>query len=271
VPEPVLGIDHVVIGVTDLEAAGASLSDVLGRAPSWRGRHLTYGTANVLYRLDNAYLELLALDPNAQSGGAWTEYLRSFLVGTGVGLFALALSTADVEATIRAVRERGLPAEDPAAGEGVDLMTGAVRRWRNARVPPAATPGTALFFIQHDSPAEALPPAPFEAAVESAAMTVLALSFEAAAPDGATVLWRDRVGLMQAPAGGFALSNARLMPLAGPATAPRWRRLVLGVSSVAAAVERLKGRYELAVGDFEEASGVRVACCGVDLLLAERL
>jgi len=57
-----LSFDHVIIGVADLEAAAAALGRVLGRTPSWRGRHPTYGTANVLFRLGSAYVELLAPD-----------------------------------------------------------------------------------------------------------------------------------------------------------------------------------------------------------------
>ena len=53
-------LDHVVIAVRDLDAAAQSYARLLGRAPSWRGVHPGAGTSNVLFRLENSYLELLA-------------------------------------------------------------------------------------------------------------------------------------------------------------------------------------------------------------------
>ena len=67
-------LDHLVIAVRDLAAATDVYARLLGRRPSWRGSHPTYGTANTLFRLENVYVELLAPQrPGAVSGrlGAW--------------------------------------------------------------------------------------------------------------------------------------------------------------------------------------------------------
>jgi catechol 2,3-dioxygenase-like lactoylglutathione lyase family enzyme len=53
-------LDHVVIAVNDLDAAAATYGRLLGREPSWAGRHPEMGTANRLFRLDDVYVELLA-------------------------------------------------------------------------------------------------------------------------------------------------------------------------------------------------------------------
>ena len=53
-------IDHIIIAVPDLTEASNDYSALLGRAPSWRGAHPDYGTANTLFKLDNTYIELLA-------------------------------------------------------------------------------------------------------------------------------------------------------------------------------------------------------------------
>ena len=53
-------IDHIIIAVHDLAEASADYCALLGRAPSWRGAHPDYGTANTLFKLDNTYIELLA-------------------------------------------------------------------------------------------------------------------------------------------------------------------------------------------------------------------
>lgn len=273
---PPLSLDHVVIGVAELEASATELSRLLGRGPSWRGRHPTYGTANVLYRLDNAYLELLAPDPLAAGSGGWTQHLRWFLEERGEGLFAVAFSTPDVSATVEAVRHNGMAVEDPALGEGVDLTTGAVRRWSNARIPPVETHGTSAFFIEHRSPPEALPVAPFLAETPLAVGTVTAVSIESADVPAASRMWREVVGLAEtslADGRRFDLANAALYlwPGSGEADAPhRWRRLVLGAPNLPALIERLSGlglRPER--GDFPEGRGVRVERCGVDLLITE--
>jgi hypothetical protein len=272
---PTLSLDHVVIAVTDLHTATTELSRLLGRSPSWRGRHPPYGTANVLYRLDNAYLELLAPDPGGVST-TWSAQLRRFLALRGDGLYAVALGTTEIAATLTAVRERGLSVQEPAAGEGVDLISGASRRWSNARVPQEETGGTSLFFIEHYSPREALPPAPPVADPSVAVSAVAALSIETADAAGATKLWHDQVGLPLAQTeGGWRLDfgNAALLLFAGAgeAEAPhRWQHFVLAAPRLTGLADRLeRDRLPFEQGEFREGSGVRLDCCGVDFLIVE--
>src|SRR3954447_4065274 len=95
---PALSLDHVVIAAEDLDGAEQEMTRLLGRRPSWRGRHPLYGTANVLYRLDDAgaSLELLGVDPDATGDGAWTEFLKGHLLERGPGIFSIAMQTPDV-------------------------------------------------------------------------------------------------------------------------------------------------------------------------------
>ena len=150
-----LSLDHLVIAVRDLECATESYRKLLGLSPSWRGRHPTYGTANVLFRLDNTYLELLA--PAEAGESPWLRALHEHLDTRGEGLYAIALGTEDIDGAVASARERGVDVAYPAAGEGVDLDTGARREWANARIAPASTRGVHAFFIQHRSPPDALP------------------------------------------------------------------------------------------------------------------
>lgn len=152
-------LDHVVIAVRDLESATADYSELLGRDPSWRGSHPKWGTANTLFRIDNTYIELLARAGGKTKDTRWSGELSRFLEG-GEGVYALALGTSDLKASVKGLRNRGIPVDDPSDGEGIDEMTGATRRWRNATVPLTSTNGTRIFFIEHKSPPEALAPAP---------------------------------------------------------------------------------------------------------------
>jgi hypothetical protein len=285
-----LTLDHVIIGVEDLGRGAAELSRVLGRRPSWRGRHPTYGTANVLFRLDNAYLELLAPDPEAAAGAAgsragqaWAGSLGRFLISRGGGLFSIALQTADVFAAAERARSRGLPVEEPLPGSGIDLDTGARREWVNARIPPEATRGARCFFIEHRSPADALPPAPLDAPAATAAASVAAVVTGSREVEGARRMWREVFGLREEPASGgwrFDLGNATLFLQETPSAASAqeggegqpdsWLALVLTVGDMDGAAARLRGAG-IAVEPAEAAgfAGIALDACGARLLLTE--
>lgn len=189
-------LDHLVLAVRDLDAATRDYTALLGRSPSWRGAHATYGTANTLFRIDNTYIELLAVDAAGKKNARWAGELSRFLDENGEGLYAIALGVDDVDQTARLMRERGLDVLDPADGSGVDEMTQAHRAWRNAQVRVASSHGVRLFFIQHHSPADALPPAPVVATASGAEavrrldhIVVLSADIEAARQ-----LWVDVIG-----------------------------------------------------------------------------
>ncbi len=273
---PELRLDHVVIGVEDLEEAATELTRVLGRAPSWRGRHPTYGTANVLYRLDNAYLELLAPDATNDARSAWAGSLGHFLNDRGAGLFAIALATDDAAATAAAVRTRGLAVDDPLPGEGVDLDTGAVRRWANARIPPELSRGTRAFFIEHRSPPDALPPAGLGGKAPACARCVVALVIESSDVEGARKLWRDAFALPEQAEGEswrYDLGNTAVALQAGAGDAAgtdRWLRRVLGVPSITALADRLDAQgLDFEQGDFTEGWGIRARPCGAEVVFLE--
>ncbi len=149
-------LDHVVIAVQDLDAATEDYTALLGREPSWRGEHPKYGTKNTLFRIDNTYIELLSLGAG-KGDKRWAGELSRFFQNSGDGLYALALGTSDVNAAVREARDNGLDVLDPSDGEGVDLISGARRQWRNAQVPLKSSNGARIFFIQHKSPPDALP------------------------------------------------------------------------------------------------------------------
>jgi len=146
-------LDHVIVGVRDLDAATKAYTTLLGRAPSWRGTHPGMGTANALFRLDNTYLELLG--PTGEGGSA--SMLRARLDSDGEGLIGMAFGTDDAEACARELRARGLSPTDPIAGTGRDPERPHERAWRNVILPPNESRGPLVFAIEHLSTPDALP------------------------------------------------------------------------------------------------------------------
>ena len=247
-----LTLDHLVIAVRDLETASANYQRLLGRKPSWHGRHPAYGTANVLFRLDSCYVELLAPgdEPN---DSPWLAALHRHLEAHGEGLYAIALGTGDIDATVASARAQGVSVLDPAPGDGVDHASGGTRQWRNARIAPEAARSVNAFFIQHSSPADALPvaePAANGNAVSGVDHTVLLSSDTGAS----LAFWRDALGLdlrltLDRP-GGRQLNFLRLgdsiLELAGeaaperPGESDRLWGIAYRVDDVAATVARLR-------------------------------
>lgn len=59
-------IDHLVVACRNLEQGDDFLRETLGVLPQRGGKHVTMGTHNHLLKLGNAYLELIAIDPEAK-------------------------------------------------------------------------------------------------------------------------------------------------------------------------------------------------------------
>jgi catechol 2,3-dioxygenase-like lactoylglutathione lyase family enzyme len=199
-------LDHLVIAVRDLDAATATYTGLLGRAPSWRGEHPGAGTANTLFRLDRTYAELLS--PIGR--GALGDALRAHLDRHGEGPYALAFGTDEAAACAAAWRARGLSAGDPIDGRGRDGASGAERTWCTVPLPVAETRGVPLFAIEHRSPPDALPMAVtgnVSAAVGGVDHTVIMTTD----PDAAITLYRDQLGLRLAFDRTFEARRVRLL------------------------------------------------------------
>lgn len=188
--EPVL--DHVVLAVRDLDAARTDYVALLGRAPSWRGRHPSFGTRNVLFRLANTYVELLAPDVR---GGPLADVVAAALHDRAERPFALAIGVSDVAYAVEEARRRGLEVGDAAPGDGRDDATGAVRTWRSAFVDPATARGVRLMLIEHTTPPGALPPAPLAGPAEAVCEAVDHVVVFTEDLDASLAVWTGRVGL----------------------------------------------------------------------------
>lgn len=200
-------LDHLLVAVGDLPAAADRYAALLGRPASWRGEHPGAGSANVLFRLDNCYLELLA----PAGAGPIGAQLREHLETTGEGLLGLAFGTPDLRETRASLRARGLSLSEPLPGEGRDLVSGAERRWENAFLSPESSRGPLLFAIEHHSPADALPRREPEGSPQSAVSAVDHVVVMSADLDASRALYGDGLGLRLALDRSFEARGTRIL------------------------------------------------------------
>ena len=145
----ITGIDHVLVGVGDLEG-GRRTWENLGFTLTPRGRHKGWGTANYCVMFDHDYIELLGI----VDARRFTNNPDKFLDQGGEGLLSLALATDDAEAAYRDLRRAGVEARAPRAlGRLLDLPEGTVdARFSLVHLPPEATPGLMALVCQHLTP-----------------------------------------------------------------------------------------------------------------------
>src|SRR5262249_27313212 len=143
----IASLDHIIIAVRELDAAAEAYARVIGRAPSWRGRHPALGTRNVLFHCGDVYVELLAA---TQESTPLTAMLNEALgrragrfCGRGLGVDAVSTAAA-------AARAGGVGVAPPLPGEGVDERGMQRRTWRSAFIDPDSVRGLRLLLIQHD-------------------------------------------------------------------------------------------------------------------------
>ncbi len=148
-------IDHVIIGVADLNGAARDYADRLGFAVSAGGVHPNLGTQNRLIVLDPEYVELIARLPGHASDAtpAVASPITS-MFARAPGTIGYALASDDIDADVAAMRARGVPVGDPVAGR-LEGPHGSARGWRMAYVDDDAglgvEPWRLPFIIQHDS------------------------------------------------------------------------------------------------------------------------
>jgi Glyoxalase-like domain len=145
----IAGIDHVIVGVRDLERARMDWSR-LGFTLSPRGRHIGQGTANYCIMFSSDYVELLGIvDPND-----FVQRLDRFLAQRE-GLMAAAFAPA---ATLEEVRSALLgrqlhPSEPRPLGRQLELPEGTVvPRFSLLSLPADETPGLDSFICAHLTP-----------------------------------------------------------------------------------------------------------------------
>ncbi|HEV7369836.1 VOC family protein [Arenibaculum sp.] len=144
---PLIGIDHTLVGVADLEAARARWQR-LGFTTTPRGRHIGWGTANYCIMFERDYAELLGIVDPAQ----FVNRLDRLLETRGEGLLGLAFGADDPDAVHAMLGpERSEPPKDLA--RLLELPTGTVKpAFRLVHFKPETTPGLSSFVTGHLTP-----------------------------------------------------------------------------------------------------------------------
>lgn len=135
-----LALDHVVLGVADLDGAAAALLDEHGLVALPGGRHPKWGTANRIVPLGAAYLELVAVvDPDVAATSAFGTWVADMAAGRCA--WGWAVRTSDIAATAARLDLDVVPGSRR-------TPTGTELRWSLAGVPGTDADRSLPFFIE---------------------------------------------------------------------------------------------------------------------------
>ena len=225
-PAPTIALDHLVVACRSLDAGRAWCEATFGVLPQPGGRHALMGTHNLLLalaseRFPKAYLELIAIDPEAPAPARprWFDLddpaLQAAIAATPRLVHWVARSD-DVEATVAALRAAGA---DPGRIVAAERMTSrGLLRWRitlpHDGRPPSA--GAMPLWIQWagEHPSDALPAS--GVAIES--LVVGGIADELAAHLGSLV---QRSVSSSSPLSAVLIAPRGRVTLAAPPPPPR--------------------------------------------------
>lgn len=137
-----LSVDHVVVLVPDLEAAGSAF-EAVGFHVTPQTRHSpAMGTANRCVMLDGSYIEVMGIVAETPANATWRS-----LLAAGAGIRGLALRSTDIEASARDLAACGIAAQ-PVRHFSRMTEDGELR-FSITRIEPEATPGLQCLVCQH--------------------------------------------------------------------------------------------------------------------------
>ncbi len=145
---PITGIDHLLVGVRDLEAARERYRR-LGFTCTPRGSHIGWGTANYCIMLADDYVELIGVVDRTKE----TNGLETFLARRE-GLKGVALASDADDGGYAALHAAGIAAAPPRdLARNLELPEGTVQpRFKLVHLPPEAAPQLGAFICQHLTP-----------------------------------------------------------------------------------------------------------------------
>ena len=138
-------LDHIILAVENLNEAEKNYKKIFGIDPVWRGEHKELGTANVIFNLENTYLELLS----ANGDGLGAALVNHYLEKDGEGLIGIVFGTNDLNEVASSIKDKGFNVAEITEGEGTNSDESEIRKWKNLFLPPELTRGLFSFIIEH--------------------------------------------------------------------------------------------------------------------------
>jgi Glyoxalase-like domain len=137
-------LDHVLLGVAELEDGIAWVEKKTGVKAAYGGSHPGAGTHNALLSLgDRQYLEIIAPDPNQKSIGALVPLLKEFPIPKP---FSWVATTRGIELLANKLRGAGLNIDGPQSGSRM-RPDGRWLQWKTIRLSGQPY-GLIPFFIE---------------------------------------------------------------------------------------------------------------------------
>lgn len=200
------GIDHLVVGVNDLDVAAATY-DRLGFTVTPRGFHRNMATANNCIMFADDYLELMGIvAPDLPDRGFGAR-----LATLGEGLDRVAFATDDPAALSAFLRQAGHDVREPVElRRPVDLPDGgsADAVFRLVMLPGTVAPPANAFVCFHETPALVRRPQWLRHA--NGAMAIRSLALVVERPADLAAAWRAMPGVdVDADGGGALLARTR--------------------------------------------------------------
>ena len=180
-------IDHILIAVKNLEESSLQYEKVLGLKPTWRGKHPSLGTENILFPLENLYLELIA----GTSEGFLANQVNDHIKENGESIFGIALEVENIEEVFQSKEYSNFQNIKITSGEGINLDSGAKREWKNIMLPKESTRGVFTLLIEHTS--GILPK--YESFENDQVERLDHIVINSNDPDGLIELYRDTYGI----------------------------------------------------------------------------
>ena len=137
-------VDHLIIAVNDLDQATENYKKIFGISPCWKGKQNELGTKNVLFNLENTYLELIS----PHEDGPGTDFIRPLIEHKGDHLAGIALGTDNVE-LVKENLAKNIEGVEITSGQAINDMDGEKRKWKNIFLPKKLSKELFVFIIQH--------------------------------------------------------------------------------------------------------------------------
>jgi catechol 2,3-dioxygenase-like lactoylglutathione lyase family enzyme len=180
----IVGLDHVVVLTSDINAGSAAYQTLFARSPAWQNSG--DGADRVLFTLDNMTLELMS--PSGE--GVAADRIRNVLAEQGEGLASLCFRTSDIGKMHRRLDRLTLKPEPVAEVESRDAISGATLSWKRTRAATEATSGVRMFFLEREKER------PLSVRTAPAAITAMDhVVVSTADPERAAALYGARLGL----------------------------------------------------------------------------